>query len=202
MTDLTRSMTSTSLLDGLSDPANDAVWRAFDERYRPVILALGQRMGLTHADAADAVQEALLQFVRDYRLGRYERGKGRLRHWLQGIARHRIADALRARGRQREQAKALKLEDPAAPDEMSRLWDEESEREIMRQAMAELRETSRTTPRNIEAFEALVFGGRPVPAVAEEFGLTAHDVYMIKHRTTAKLREIVERLTAEWNEDL
>lgn len=200
MGNLDRTTTSTGLLDGLKDASNEDVWQAFDARYRPVILSLAQRMGLSHADAADVVQETLLQFLRDYRLGRYERGKGRLRHWLQGIARHRITDALRARGRRREQG-ASAAADLASREDMERFWSEESEREILRQAMAELRESTRTSPRSIEAFEALVLGGRSAGVVAEEFGLTAHDVYMIKHRMTAKLREIVSRITALWDED-
>ena len=36
--------TSTALLDGLHDPANGTVWRAFDDRYRP-ILARFARLG-------------------------------------------------------------------------------------------------------------------------------------------------------------
>ena len=30
--------TNTMLLDGLAEPANEAVWREFHERYRPIIV--------------------------------------------------------------------------------------------------------------------------------------------------------------------
>jgi DNA-directed RNA polymerase specialized sigma24 family protein len=44
--------------------------------------------------------------------------------------------------------------------------------------------------RGVEAHEA-----------AEQCGLSVDQVYLAKHRCTKKLREIVEAMTAAWDED-
>ena len=90
-------LTTTALLEGLFDPANQELWRHFDERYRPVIIAFARRLGVEPTDAADIAQETLVQFLRDYREGKYDRNRGRLHCWIIGIAKHRIADQFRLR---------------------------------------------------------------------------------------------------------
>jgi DNA-directed RNA polymerase specialized sigma24 family protein len=91
--------TSTQLLDSLKDESNQEVWAGLDARYRPILEGVTRRLGLLTEDAADVAQETLTRFVRDYRLGKYERGKGRLRTWIMTIARHRSIDLLRAHSR-------------------------------------------------------------------------------------------------------
>ncbi len=93
--------TTTALLEALHDPACEQVWQEFDGRYRPVIIALALHLGLRHDEASEVAQETLSQFVRDYLAGRYDRGRGRLRSWILGIARHRILDVQRHRQRRR-----------------------------------------------------------------------------------------------------
>ena len=95
--------TTTALLDDLADPANEAVWHDFDARYRPVLVGFGRRLGLGAEDAADAAQDALARFVRSYREGRYDRGRGRLSSWIIGIARNCIVDQMRTRAARHEE---------------------------------------------------------------------------------------------------
>ena len=82
------TLTTTQLLEGLADPANQAVWQVFDARYRPVLLAFARRLDLSAEDAADVAQEALTRFMTALREGRFDRDRGRLRSWMVGIARH------------------------------------------------------------------------------------------------------------------
>src|SRR5205823_5538374 len=49
--------TSTALLEALKDRSDHAVWWEFDGRYRPLLMAVGRRLGLDVADAEDAAQE-------------------------------------------------------------------------------------------------------------------------------------------------
>ena len=79
--------TTTVLLDGLYDPANSVVWRQFDQRYRPIIIGFARRLGLTDDDAADIAQETLVRFVKEYRAGKYDRTRGRLRTWIIAMVR-------------------------------------------------------------------------------------------------------------------
>src|SRR5882672_6361039 len=95
--------TTTLLLAGLTDPANREIWREFDDRYRPVLQAFARRLGLADEDADEIAQDVLARFVERYRAGEYDRERGRLRSWIFGIARTRVADWRRSRARRREE---------------------------------------------------------------------------------------------------
>ena len=192
--ELLRTTTTTSLLEGLFNPDDEVVWQAFDIRYRPIITAVARRLGLSASDAEDVAQETLIQFVRDYRGGRYQRERGRLRGWIVGIARHRVIDQHRSRGRRKEVPGATSLERIPQEDDLEKLWDEELDRSILRQAVEELRRTTRTSEKSIRAFELVVFDRRSVNAVAEDLDMTPHDIYVPRSRITTRLREIAERL--------
>jgi len=73
------TVTSTTLLEGLKDPANGAVWEQWVDRYRPLVVRTARRIGVPAAEAEDVAQNALLAFALAYREGRYERSRGRLR---------------------------------------------------------------------------------------------------------------------------
>lgn len=192
--ELLRTTTTTSLLEGLFNPDDEVVWQAFDLRYRPIITAVARRLGLSVSDAEDVAQETLIQFVRDYRAGRYQRERGRLRGWIVGIARHRVIDQHRSHGRRKEVPGATSLERIPQDNELEKLWDEELDRSILRQALEELRRTTRTSEKSIRAFEQIVFDRRSVNAVSEDLDMTPHDIYVSRSRITARLREIAERL--------
>lgn len=194
--DLSNSLTTTGFLQGLLETDNEEVWRQFDARYRPIVVAVARRLGLSPEDADDVAQQTLLEVVRDYRLGRYVRGQGRLRSWIVGIARHRIADVGRARARaghlRGDSALALVPE----PDQIDSIWEKEQQRVMLEEAMAELQRTTRAEPRTMRAFELVARGGATVEFVANECGLAVADIYRIKNRLTIRLRAIVERLDA------
>ena len=200
--ELLRTTTTTALLDGLFNADDGVVWQVFDERYRPIMVGVGRRLGLSDSEAEDVAQETLLQFLRDYRANRYDREKGRLRGWIAGIARHRVIDYQRKRGRRKEKSGGLSslLE---VPDEagIAELWDLELERSILRQSVEELRRTSRTSEKSIKAFEMVAMNQVPVATVAEELEMSDQEVYLAKSRTAKRLRSIIERLEQTYDED-
>jgi RNA polymerase sigma-70 factor (ECF subfamily) len=185
--------TTTALLEGLADPADGATWQAFDARFRPVLLAFGRRLGLGDEDAADTAQDTLTRFVRSFRDGKYDRTRGRLSAWIIGIARHCIAELRESRARRREErlSKAEELPDDAA---LTRIWDAECQRQILHEAVQELRRVSRTDPRTVRVFEMLAFEQRRPADIARELGISANDVYLAKHRCLKRLRSIVSEL--------
>ncbi len=194
MADLSRTTTTPSMLEALLDAEDEAAWSAFDARYRPIITAFAIRLGLKPTDAADVAQETLLQFLRDYRAGKYDRSRGRLGAWVIGIARHRVYDLKRAQVRRREQrgeAAIAELQDEAR---LTRIWDDECRQTILREALRRLRGTTRTDPRTIDAFVRHVIDRRPPEVVAREMGMTVQAIYLAKHRCLARLRPIVEEL--------
>lgn len=193
--------TSTLLLDGLRDPNNHAVWSAFDGRYRPVLEGVGMKLGLTRDEAADAAQQTLAEFAAAYRAGKYERGRGRLRSFLLGISRFRVADALRARAKHRAQEADSSIPERTTDDVLEEAWEASRLKVIVVSAMKELREHTRISEDNLRAFELLVLRGMAPEHVATACGITTAQVYVVKNRVSGKLREIVNRLTAEYEQD-
>lgn len=197
--DVTR--TTTAMLDALHDAENAAVWEQFDRRYRPILVGFSRNLGLTEQDAADIAQETLARFLAEYRDGRYDRKKGRLGAWLVGIARYRILD-LRRRSRGKYQlAGESAIVDLDDERNLSRIWEDERRHAVLRQAMDELQSASRTDPRTIKVFEMLMFHSMTPQVVAEEVGISVHDVYLAKSRVAQRLRTIVERIEAEYDDD-
>lgn len=188
--------TTTELLDGLHESGNRAVWTEFDQRYRPILVAFLRRMGLNDSDAADVAQETLACFVQDYRQGRYDRQQGRLRSWLIGIARCRLADMRRGVARRREFRGESAIVDLPESMEPETIWEAEERRYIFELAVAELHETSRFNGRTIEAFERVVLRHEPIETVSSEMGLSAQEIYNAKNRVVERLREIVKRYEA------
>jgi RNA polymerase sigma-70 factor (ECF subfamily) len=177
------------------------VWVGFDARYRPIVEGVARRLGLPHEDAADVAQETLSVFVRDYRRGLYQRGKGRLRTWIMTIARNRAIDLLRARKRvPGAQGDTAFLD---IPSEMAAqtAWETEEERAILEAAYAELRQTSRADPTTLRVFDLTAIQGFSIEAAGAECGLTGEQVRLAKHRTMNRLREIVDRLTMAYTTD-
>lgn len=186
--------TTTALLEGLLDPADQETWRAFDARLRPILIAFARRLGLGPEDAADAAQEALARFVKSYRAGRYDRDRGRLRSWLIGIAKNAVAEIKQRKAAYRRERGLSAIDDMPDEAQLTRAWDVEFEQEILRQGVTELRRRTRTEPRTIQAFEMLVLEGLRPAEVAGRLDMTANDVYLAKHRCLKRLRAILEEV--------
>lgn len=187
-------MTTTALLNGLHDAENEDIWREFDARFRPLVVSFCARLGLGPADAADVAQETLIQFVRDYRAGKYDRSRGRLGAWLMGIARHRLLDDRRRKAARRElrgESAMVMLEDDSR---VSALWDAECRQAILQEAMRELAQTTRMSKLTLRAFQMHVVDQREVDEVAAVLGTSVRAVYLAKHRCLRRLKEIVESL--------
>jgi RNA polymerase sigma factor (sigma-70 family) len=197
MIDATR--TTSALLASLRDPANDAAWVEIDKRYRPIVTNLARRAGLNDADAADVAQETMSAFFRAYQAGRYDRDRGRLRAWLIGIAKNSIADAHRARAKG-----PGRLETALSPDmddqPWAAAWEAERRAEVLRLALAELRASDRLDPKNLSAFEMAAIQNVPVPQVAASLGMSAQEVYLAKSRCLERMRTIIERVQAAFDD--
>jgi RNA polymerase sigma-70 factor (ECF subfamily) len=192
--------TTTRLLDALRDPGNEPVWTHIDGRYRPILASLARRLGLRDSEAEEVAQQALTEFVRAYRDGRYDRTKGRLSSWIIGIAHHTALHALRDGKRQISAGTTAMV---SLPDEheVRRIWEEERDRAILERAMAMLRDEATVDDRTLLAFELFGLRGVPVGEVASRCGMTPDQVYVAKSRITKKLRHAVEQLTSAFEED-
>jgi len=189
------TITTTLMLDGLKDPSNNIVWSQFDARYRPIIEGIARHMGLRADEAADAAQQAMTDFAFAYRAGKYIRGRGKLRSFLITIARHRAVDILRQRRPTRGDSLVEQIPDDTTIDSFFIV---ERRRAIALSAIQRLREESRVSEGNLNAFELLVVHGKTPEEVATACGITASQVYTIKNRVAPRLREIIDEITTAY----
>jgi len=186
------------LLDALLERDNEPAWAHVDARYRPVIRGLARRLGLNDTDADEVAQQALAEFLRAYREGRYDRAKGRLSSWLLSIAHH---TALRLCRQDKRNAGIPSLSEVPDESALRSIWTDERDRAILARAMAAIRDESAVDDRTLLAFELVALRGVPAPAAADECAMTIEQVYVAKSRVTKRLRILVDQLTAAFEED-
>ncbi len=189
MPDRSLSITTTALLDGLRGE-DDEAWGLFDDRYRPVVAGVVRRMGIAAAEAPDLTQDVLVSFLRDYRAGKYERERGRLRSWIAAIARNRVRDFLRRASRGVRKHGESALAEVSAVDEFERVWDEEYLRHKLRVSIDLLRRSADFRAKTFDAFERVELRGESPANVARELGMTLSAVYVATHRCRNRLAEI------------
>ncbi|MAT80435.1 MAG: hypothetical protein CMJ29_02160, partial [Phycisphaerae bacterium] len=143
------SRTTTALLNNLHEADNEAAWREFDERYRPILIGFSRRLGLPEADAVDVAQETMVQFIKEYREGKYDRERGRLRSWLLGIARFRVAGIYRKRATSRVSRGESAIVDMPRENEFEEAWDTERRMTILRKALDELKNKTKIADKTV-----------------------------------------------------
>jgi RNA polymerase sigma-70 factor (ECF subfamily) len=184
--------TNTTLLQALQGNSDVIAWRAFAERYQPVIERFARRLGVLAHDAADVAQSSMLEFLRSYRAGAYQRDRGRLRGWLLGIARHEIARLRRARRMVTCDHDALECTDDSAAAHWNREWD----REVLDAALRRVR--SEVDHSTFEAFERFGVLGQSAEVVAAELGMTPNAIYGAKRRVLERLQAWLRELETTW----
>ncbi len=193
--------TTTALLHDLHEDGGDAAWELLDRRYRPIIVGLACRLGLTEQDALDVAQDTMIRVLGEYRDGKYDRQRGRMRSWILAIARTKIVDVHRKRGIRKEARGESALVTLPRDEAIDDLWEAERRRVVLRESLESLRAESRTADRTVQAFEMLVFHKRSVSDVAEALEMSDNDVYLAKSRIAKKLKEIVQTLESLYEED-
>ena len=116
------------------------------------------------------------------------------------IARYRVLDMRRKAGTSRVERGESAMIDLDDDRSVGAAYEAERRQSMLREALEELRTRSKTDPKTVQAFEMLVYHGLTPQVVAEQMGMSTHDVYLAKSRIAAKLREIVVRLESEYEE--
>lgn len=186
----------------LGDRSDDGAWLEFDERFRSVILSTALRLGLSRTDAEEVTQETMLQAFRDYRLGKYDRSRGRLSSWLIGIARNRIVDVMRRRRKEHGYSALNVHEDQISEHRIAEAFDLAVERQIFEQAWDWLRSNTQGLDGSIRAFELTAIRGVPIAEAAEQCGMSVDQVYVARSRVSARLRDAVERFDQAFRDGL
>ena len=191
------TVTNTALLIGLAEQREE-VWAIFDGRYRPILESFGRRVGLKAEDAEDAASEALKAFYEQYQTGRYDRDRGRLRHWLYGIARKKIIDVCRRRSERvmSDQTDATAFLNKIPDERMENLWETQWRWATVRHCLDEMR--SQVKPTTLRAFELFVLEEWPADEVAARVGITRNAVYLARRNVLTLMRKRQKYWEENW----
>jgi RNA polymerase sigma-70 factor (ECF subfamily) len=188
--------TRISLLTQLRhDPADQAGWDEFVERYAPHIYRWCRRWKLQDADAEDVTQEILLKLTQKLRVFAYDPSRS-FRGWLKTVAHHAwrdFADSRRCarRGADDSEVQERMLTVEAREDLAQRL-EAAFDLELLEAAKVQVR--LRVAPHTWEAFRLLALEGRPVAEVAARVQLQVALVYLAKSRVQKMLQEEIGKL--------
>lgn len=181
--------TSFSLLERLRLPSDSAAWQRLVELYTPYIQSWLRRQAVQSADIDDLTQEVLRSVVRALPDFQHDLRRGAFRRWLRTITVNHLRSFWRARRPQTlsDQAEQLldRLEDPAS--DLSRQWDEEHDRHVLRR-LQELIEPE-FEPTTWRAFQMVVLEGRSAGEAAAQLGISANAARIAKSRVLARLRQ-------------
>ena len=185
--------TRSSVLKAVADTENEAAWSRLFDLYAGFVFSMARHKGLKPEDADDIVQVVFADLARNLPTFKYDREKGRFRSYLTGLVNWRVVDRLKASKRDAglkanfwEKAKAA-----GGDDEFSeREWQAAAMEEALRRIKPDVR------PEHYAAFVAMK-EGQDTETVMRLYGFSRDNLYQIRTRLTAKLREAVAKVLKE-----
>lgn len=193
------TVTSLSLLESMRGGADAQAWQQFFRRYAPMLMAFAKSVGLSDADADDAVQETLVAVHGAFRELEqpFDRTRGKFKAWLRGVGLHKIRDVQRGRGRRERVAQEYAAEAAPADDmpEYERAFELEWERNQL--AICLERVAQEVEPSTFQAFELYAVENKRPVQVAELLGLKVNAVYIAKSRVIRRMREMLAQMERE-----
>lgn len=195
MVDAMLPTTRVTLLARLrQDPADQATWDAFVERYGRRIYRWCRQWNLQNADAEDVTQEILAKLARKLRDFHYDPSRS-FRGWLKTVAHHAwrdFVDSRRARaaaGDRRFQELRQILE---ARKQLVQSLEEAFDYELLDAAKVRVR--LRVAPHTWEAFRLLALEGMAAAEVATTVNMQVAMVYVAKSKVQKMLQEEIRKL--------
>jgi len=186
--------TRSSVIRAVADTENEAAWNRLFDLYAGFVFSIARRKGLKSEDADDIVQVVFADLARNLPSFKYDREKGHFRSYLTGLVNWRVMDRLKASKRDAElkanfwqEAKAAAGDD----DFSEREWQTAAMEEALRRIKPDVR------PEHYAAFIASAVEGQDTDVVTKLYGITRDNLYQIRNRLTAKLRETVAEVLAE-----
>jgi len=183
--------TSLSLLARISQAADAHAWDQLVELYAPLLRRWLKTYQVQEADADDLVQEVLVVIARELPRFEHNRRAGAFRSWLRQIMVHKLRQFWQARDRQPTAAGSSSLLEQLQQladetSQLSRMWDQEHDREVLARLMELLRPTF--LPKTWEAFRRQMFDNQPPDEVAAALGMSLGSVYVARSRVLKALR--------------
>ena len=188
--------TRSSVLKAVANTENEAAWQRLFDLYAGFVFSIARSKGLKSEDADDVVQIVFTDLARNLPTFQYDRTKGRFRSYLSGLVHWRVMDKLKA-GKRDAELKVNFLDEAQlfmSPDDDSvveREWQAAALEEALRRIKPSIR------PEHYAAFVASAIEGQDTEAVAALYGISSDNLYQIRKRLTAKLREMTATALAE-----
>jgi len=187
--------TRISLLLRIQSTENDESWRLFVQVYGPTIYHYCRRRGLQDADAADVMQESLLQVSKSIARFDYQPDRGRFRSWLKAVVHSKLCRFFAKR------SATLESLDPQLESQCDThgidhgQWQDLVHQELIVQALEVVKQHCEAE--SWTAFEMLWKDGRSAPEVAQQMGKPVQWVYVVKSRMGARLQTAVRELARD-----
>ena len=186
--------TRPSLLIRIKDRDDATAWTEFFDLYSPMLYSYARVRGLSHDDAEDirsSCYETIVQKIRDFE---YEKEKGGFRAWLRTMVNHRVIDMFRKRKMPIAQSSDLgQLEsDQESVDE---LFDQYWRIHHLRHCVQLVQK--RVKPETFQVFQMLTEEGASVEQICEQMEMNSDQVYKIKSRVLALVRDEMQQFDLE-----
>ncbi|MCE9593290.1 MAG: hypothetical protein K8S98_03755 [Planctomycetes bacterium] len=189
-------VTTSTMLQRLSDFDDRGAWEKLSQRFLRPIQAYARQRGLRPDECEDVAQESLMAFAQAFRRGDYDRARGRLSHWLFGIVWRRIDHVRRKPDRIGDGGPVRPVDTVEwmnfeAPRAVSPEWEEVWERTMLEDCLRQIR--VEFEPKTMRAFEMLVLEDRSIEDAESELATSRNALTIAKHRVSKRLRELIEQ---------
>jgi RNA polymerase sigma factor (sigma-70 family) len=194
--------TRKTLLERLKDVDDRDSWQEFFSLYHGRVYRFALQRGMTAQEAEDVVQETFLCLTKKVPHFAYDSSKGKFRSWLLHLARWRIGDEFRKRGRLHVSAPSADV--PTETDLLDRIPSPSPNQELegridqeWRQAVLEValeRVKGRVNPKQFQAYDLYAVKGWPAAKVALTLGMTSAGVHLHKHRISTLIKQEIKAL--------
>lgn len=189
--------TRSSVIKAVANTGNEAAWQRLFDLYAGFVFSIARAKGLNDADADDIVQMVFSDLARNLPTFKYDRAKGCFRSYLSSLVHWRVMDRLKY-GRRDAELKASFMEEVKAAgnadvDFEEREWQKAALEEALRRIKPEV------NPEHYAAFVASAVEGQDTETVTRLYGISSDNLYQIRKRLTAKLRETVGQVLKEMN---
>lgn len=181
-------------------PHNPSAWAQFITIYWPALVYAGRRKGLGQEDAEDAAQSTFMVVAERY-WKEYDIRRGRLRHWVRGIHKHKVQEKRRKiamrflrEGRAVESPSHLDESDTANSDDFE---ENEWRKSLICGYLNLANKHHLIKPFTMKIFE-LLLTGMSKEAVAARLGITVNNVSKAKTRVVGCLHNMHREVTMAW----
>ncbi|MCH2205212.1 MAG: sigma-70 family RNA polymerase sigma factor [Lentisphaerales bacterium] len=189
--------TRKSLLYKVKDQQDLKSWDEFTNLYRRYIYMVARNMNLTHHDAEDITQRALIKLWEKLPDFEYDRCRGTFRSWLCTIIRHMVINFVKRKARMlttlddEEKSLTQNYLNKVTVPELKMLEEREWNTFLLNSAWESIK--GQLTDKVREAY-LLLHKGQSLESVSEQLGIKLNTVYVYRLRVQQKLAKEITSL--------